>query len=49
MFLGPIYKIPYNNVAITPKLQSTYDGWLIYKTSYEECKAFLRYDSLAKT
>jgi len=23
---------------IMPKLRSTYDGILIYKTSYEECK-----------
>jgi len=33
---------------IIPKLRSTYDGRLIYQTSYEEGKAFLRYDSLAK-
>jgi len=31
-----------------PKLRSTYDGRLIYKTSYEGREAFLRYDSLAK-
>jgi len=31
-----------------PKLRSTYDGRLIYKTSYEESNVFLRYDSLAK-
>ena len=31
-----------------PKLRSTYDGRLIHQTSYEERKAFLRYDSLAK-
>jgi len=30
------------------KLRSTYDERLIYKTSYEGRKAFLRYDSLAK-
>jgi len=30
-----------------PQLRSTYDGRLIYKTSYEERKAFLSYDSLA--
>ena len=29
-------------------LHSTYDGRLIYKTSYEGSKAILRYDSLAK-
>jgi len=46
---GPIYKISYNNLAIIPKLRSTYNGRLIYHTSYEECKAFLRYDLLAKS
>jgi len=45
---GPIYKISYDNLMIMPKLRSTYDGRLIYKTSYEGRKAFLRYDSLAK-
>jgi len=30
-----------------PKLQSTYDKRLIYKTSYEERKAFLGHNSLA--
>ena len=34
---------------ITPKLQLTYDGRLIYKTSYEGCEAFLVYDSLVKS
>ena len=32
---------------IMPQLRSTYDGRVIYKTSYEERKAFLRYHSLA--
>ena len=52
---GPIYKISYDNLtidylAIMPKLRlrSTYDGRLIYKSSYEGRKAFLAYDSLAK-
>jgi len=45
---GPIYKISYDNLTIMPKLRSTYDGRLIYKTSYEELKAFLRHDSPAK-
>jgi len=45
---GPIYKISYDNLTIMPKLRSTYDGRLIYKTSYEGRKAFLGYDSLAK-
>ena len=30
-----------------PKLRSTYDGRLIYKTSHEERKAFVGYDFLA--
>ena len=44
---GTIYKISYDYLTIMPKLRSTYDGRLIYKTSYEGRKAFLRYDSLA--
>ena len=31
-----------------PKLRSTYDGRLIYQTSYEGRKAFLRYSLIAK-
>ena len=38
----------YDYLTIMPKLRSTYDERLIYKTSYEERKAFLRYYSLAK-
>ena len=38
----------YDYLTIIPKLRSTYDGCLIYQTSYEERKAFLRYDLLAK-
>ena len=45
---GPIYKISYDNLTIMRKLRSTYDGRLIYKTSYDGRKAFLRYDSLAQ-
>ena len=45
---GPIYKTSYDNLTIMPKLQSTYDRRLIYKTPYEEHKALLMYDSLAK-
>jgi len=45
---GPIYEISYDNLTIMPQLRSTYDGRLIYKTSYEERNAFLGYDSLAK-
>ena len=44
--LGPdlhnILRQSYDYLPIMPKLQSTYDGRLIYKTSYEG------YDSLAK-
>ena len=32
-----------------PKLQSTYDRRLIHKTSYEGRKAFVMYNSLAKS
>ena len=39
---GPIYKISYDNLTIMPKLRSTYDRCLIYKTSYNEWKAFHR-------
>ena len=38
----------YDYLTIMPKLRSTYDKRLIYRTSYEERKAFLRYDLLAK-
>ena len=38
----------YDCLAIMPKLLSTCDGRLIYKTSYEECKVCLGYDLLAK-
>ena len=38
----PIYKISYDNLTIMPKLRSTYDERLIYKTSYNEWKAFHR-------
>jgi len=46
---GPIYKISYDNLTIMPKLRSTYDGHLIYKTSYEGRKAFLGHNSVAKS
>jgi len=36
---GPIYKISYDYLTIMPKLRSTYDGCLIYKTTYNEWKA----------
>jgi len=47
IFLGPdlqnILRQPYDYLTIIPKLRSTYDGRLIYKTSHEGRKAFLRY------
>ena len=43
-----ILRQSYDYLSIMPKLRSTYDGRLIYKTSYERRKAFLWYDSLAK-
>ena len=50
--LGPdlqnILRQSYDYLTIMPKLLSTYAGRLIYKTSHEGRKAFLRYDSLAK-
>jgi len=43
--LGPdlqnILRQSYDYLTIIPKLRSTYDGHLIYKTSYEQRKAFL--------
>jgi len=49
--LGPnlqnILRQSYSYLTIMPKLRSTYDGRLIYKTSCKGSKAFLRYDSLA--
>ena len=38
----------YSYLTIISKLRSTYDERLINKTSYEGCKAFLKYDSLAE-
>jgi len=32
-----------------PNLRSTYDGRLIYQSSYEERVAFVRYDSHAES
>jgi len=50
--LGPdlqnILRQSYDYLTIMSKLRSTYDGRLIYKTSYEVREAFLGYDSLAK-
>jgi len=38
----------YDHLMIMPKLRPTYDGRLIYQTSYEGRTVFIRYDSLAK-
>jgi len=50
--LGPdlqnILRQCYGYLTIMPELRSTYDRRLIYKTSYEGRKGFVRYDSLAK-
>ena len=47
--LRNILRHSYVYLTIMPQLRSTYDGRLIYKTSCEERKAFLRNDSLAKS
>jgi len=44
-----ILRQSYGYLTIMPKLRATYDERVIYKTSYEERKDFLRYDSLAKS
>jgi len=50
--LGPnlqnILRQSYDFLTIMQMLRSTYDGRLIYKTSYKGSKAILKYDSLAK-
>ena len=43
------YYYYYDYLAIMPELRSTYDGRLVYQTSYEEREAFLRYDLHAKS
>jgi len=47
--LQNILRQSYDYLTTMPKLRWTYDGRLIYKTSYEGPEAFLRYDSLAKS
>ena len=42
--LQNILRQSYDYLTIMPKLRSTYDRRLIYKTSYEGLKASLRYD-----
>jgi len=46
---GSDLQINYDNLTKMPKLRSTYDGRLLYKTSYNEWKAFHRKDSCAKS
>ena len=50
--LGPdlpnILRQSYDYLKIMQKLRSTYDGRLIFKTSYNEWKAFHRQDSRAE-
>jgi len=41
-----ILRHSYDDLTIMPKLRSTYDERLIYKTCYEERKAILRYEPL---
>jgi len=47
--LQNILRQSHDYLTIMPKLRSTYDGRLIYKTSYNEWKAFHRSDSHAKS
>ena len=44
-----ILRQSYDYLTIMPELRSTYDRRLIHKTSYEGRKAFLGYNSLAKS
>ena len=46
--LQNILRQSYDYLTIMPKLRLTYNGRLIYKTSYERRTPFLRYDSLAE-
>ena len=46
--LQDILRQSYDYLTITPKLRSTYDRSLIYKSPNTERKAFHKYDSLAK-
>ena len=47
--LQNILRQSYDYLTIMPKLRSTYDRRLIHKTSYERRKAFIGYNSLAKS
>jgi len=44
-----ILRQSYDDITILPILRSTYEGRVIYKTSYDERKTFLGYDSLAES
>jgi len=46
--LENILRLSYDYLTIIPILRSTYDGRIIYQTSYEGRKAFLSYNLLAK-
>jgi len=41
--LQNILRQSYDYLTIMPTLRSTYDGRLICKTSYEECKAYVQF------
>jgi len=47
--LQNILRRSYDYLTMMPKLRSTYDGRLVYKTSYNEWNAFHRHDSRAKS
>ena len=47
--LQNILRRSYDYLTIMLKLRSICDGRLIYKTAYNEWKAFQRYDSRAKS
>ena len=40
-YLKTILRLSYDNAEVTINLRSTYDGRLIYKTSYNERKLFI--------
>ena len=48
-YLTTILRLSYDNAEVTINLRSTYDGRLIYKTSFYEREAFHRQDSRAKS
>jgi len=48
-YLTAILRLSYDNAKVTINLRWTYNGCLIYKTSYTEREAFHRQDSRAKS